>query len=260
MPPELHVWNGERAHVGRWRELDGVAVIAPPPGEMPPSTSFIEHCCAMLDRQGFSCVVTPALTPGELVPFLQAGFQAREQLYVLIHQLGAGLPGTHPAGIEMQRARTGDIPEALALDARAFDAFWRFDRHALLEACSATPQSRFRVARASEPIAPRHPQPHLPGGLLPKGTLMGYCITGRSRTQGFLQRLAVVPEAWGLGMGHALVYDGLAWLARRRARSCIVNTQQSNERAASLYVSCGFDMSPSGLFVLTRPLASGATA
>ncbi|MFN8105650.1 MAG: GNAT family N-acetyltransferase [Acidimicrobiia bacterium] len=253
MPPEMHVWNGERAQLGQWRDLEGVGVIAVRPGDLPPSPAFVHHCCSSLCDAGFRMVVTPALSPAEVGPYVQAGFHEREQLHVLVCDI-SGLPQRHrpvspPAGIEYRRERVADLPATLAVDHAAFDDFWSFDSDALAEACNATPQSRFRVAAAGSNtvLGDR--------GFAPTD-VVGYCITGRSRYQGFLQRLAVTPAAQGLGIGREFVWDAMRWLARRRARSCVVNTQESNVRARVLYESCGFSIAPAGLYVLERELVA----
>ncbi len=246
MPSKLHVWNGERAHVGRWRELTGIAVIAPLPGAVPLSPEFIEQCCSVLRDDGYDRVVTPALAQNELMPFMQAGFTTREQLFVLTHNLH-GLRVPRLDGITLRRSRSSDLARTLSVDAQAFDDFWRFDSESLGEACTATPQTRFRVAVSERRL-------ENDARSLPAGLVLGYCIAGRSRHQGFLQRLAVAPEAQGLGIGSALVWDALGWLFRRRSRTRIVNTQESNRRAMALYKACGFVESPTGLHVLTLPL------
>lgn len=250
----MHVWNGERANVGQWRELEGCAVIAPRPGEAPPSVEFVNHCCCLLAEHGFKQVVTPALQSSELVPFLQAGFVGREQLHVLVHDLRDIAASPDLRGFVLRRGRPTDLEQVLGVDASAFDAFWRFDAAAFEEACAATPQARFRVAVADVAL----PAPRGREGRFPPGAVVAYCVTGRSRHQGFLQRLAVAPPAQGFGLGRALTLDALAWLARRRTRSCVVNTQETNERAARLYLDCGFQMAPSGLYVLVRGLEEDA--
>lgn len=257
MSSETHVWNGERAQLGQWRDLEGVAVMTVRPGDLPPTPAFVHHCCGSLRDAGFRTVVTPALSPAEVGPYLQAGFTEREQLHVLICELGtkAGRPHLSPTlgGVEFRRSRASDLPATLAVDHSAFDRFWSFDRDALLEACGATPQSRFRVAAAgSSPVLAAR-------GFAP-ADIVGYCITGRSRYQGFLQRLAVAPQAQGLGIGRELVSDAMRWLARRRSRSCVVNTQESNQRARVLYESCGFTIAPAGLFVLEHDLVADRDA
>jgi len=255
MPAELHTWRGERAHLGRWRDLDGVGVIATRPGDIAPTPGFVEHCCAWLRSAGYHVVVTPALTPGEIGPYVKAGFVLRERLHVLVHDLASPLGRIRsvrtPQGLTFGRARPADLEATLDVDRAAFDGFWRFDRDALTEACTATPQSRFRVAFVDGAGA----GPWRQLGYA-EGDIVGYCITGRSRYQGFLQRLAVAPGAQGRGLGRELVWDAVKWLGRRRVRSCVVNTQESNVRARELYETCGFVLAPSGLHVLTRDLTT----
>lgn len=253
MPPEMHVWNGERAQLGQWRDLDGVGVITVRPGDLPPSSAFVHHCCKSLHDAGFRVVVTPALSPAEVGPYVQAGFREREQLHVLVCDLTRPPPRHQPmatsAGIDYRRSRAADLPATLAVDHAAFDEFWSFDSGALAEACDATPQTRFRVATAGANVVLAE------RGFAP-ADVVGYCITGRSRYQGFLQRLAVAPGAQGIGIGHELVWDAVRWLTRRRARSCVVNTQETNSRARILYESCGFSIAPAGLYVLERELVA----
>jgi len=134
-----------------------------------------------------------------------------------------------------RRGRSRDIPGVLALDALAFDGFWRFDLPGLLDARQATPHSRFRVAWSEDRI-------------------VGYHITGVARRLGYLQRLAVHPEFHGHGIGTALVGDSLRWCRRRGCDSVLVNTQEINQRALSLYRHLGFTDEPTGLAVLFADL------
>ena len=64
---------------------------------------------------------------------------------------------------------------------------------------------------------------------------LGYGLFGRAGTDGYVQRLAVHPEAQGDGLGRALLVDGLHWLRRRGAVHAYVNTQSDNDRAYALY-------------------------
>jgi ribosomal-protein-alanine N-acetyltransferase len=128
----------------------------------------------------------------------------------------------------------------LELDRLAFDPFWRLDESGLDEAVAATPHTRFRVALANDE----------PG----TETVVGYAITGRAGRRGYLQRLAVHPDAQGQGLGLLLVADALRWLRRWRAERAMVNTQLANGRALALYEGVGFRREPSGLSVLGREL------
>jgi GNAT superfamily N-acetyltransferase len=84
--------------------------------------------------------------------------------------------------------------------------------------------------------------------------LIGYAIHGRSGTRGFVQRLAVAPEARRLGVGRGLLLDGLYWMRRRGVRRAVVNTQVGNDAALTLYYDVGFRREPSGLSVMEAGL------
>lgn len=103
------------------------------------------------------------------------------------------------------------------------------------DAETATPARRFRVAV--------------------DGDVVGYAITGRSGSQAFLQRLATDPAHTGRGIAAALIGDALRWATRHRCRRLLVNTQQDNRRALALYERLGFQLTPSDLVVLSRPIS-----
>jgi ribosomal protein S18 acetylase RimI-like enzyme len=126
------------------------------------------------------------------------------------------------------------------VDGLAFDAFWRFDRSGLADARSATPVSRFRVAEGE-------PERSVEG-------VTGYAVTGRAGAIGYLQRLAVHPDAQRQGIGAALVTDALRWAKRRGAHAVMVNTQVTNVRALRLYERLGFVREANGLAVLSCSL------
>jgi ribosomal protein S18 acetylase RimI-like enzyme len=193
-----------------------------------PDTTDVERCLAGLRRRRVLQAVTPALNPFEAEPFRQAGFTVHEELHLLARPITDPLPRPgHP----MRRGRPWDNRRVLALDAMAFEDFWRFDSAALKEAKRATPTHRFMVATdGNRPI--------------------GYAVTGRAGSRGYLQRLAVDPAAQGRGVGSSLVHDSLGWLQRKRADLALVNTQERNTRALALYQRLGFRRQPEGLLVL----------
>ena len=89
------------------------------------------------------------------------------------------------------------------------------------------------------------------------GAAIGYAVTGRAGRRGYIQRLAVHPEARRAGWARALVVDGLRWLRRWRADKVLVNTQEGNHGAAALYEALGFRRERNGLSVLSARLGPG---
>jgi ribosomal-protein-alanine N-acetyltransferase len=193
--------------------VDGVSVLA----------------AALTDR-GVHHVVTNAMSTVEAVPFLDGGFRVRSELDLLarpLHDVPPRRAGTR---------RTRDLAAVLALDHVAFDAD-SFDGAALDAARHATPAVRLRVVGAPRGGA------HGP---------LGYAITGAAGRRGYVQRLAVHPEARRRGIGATLLVDGLRWARRRGAREAVVNTDRENVAARSLYEAYGFVELPTGLVVLER--------
>lgn len=223
-------WRGGWARAVPWRGQPHVALLTL--GTMPPPTAgVVERCLARLRAEGYTSVVTGALNPADSMAFVDAGFAARERLHLLAHDMRT-LP---PIAGLTRRARHSDHPALLALDATAFDDFWHLDERGLLDALRATPATRFRVGEAD-------------------GRLVAYAISGRAGTHGYLQRVAVHPEARGRGWGRELVADALHWLARHGVTRTLVNTQLDNEDALQLYAGCGFKQLPVGLCVFGRSL------
>jgi ribosomal protein S18 acetylase RimI-like enzyme len=234
---DLLRWGGDRLRVGSWRGDAHVAYISPLPESGTPSTEAVRRCTALLRERGYQEAVTAALAASEANAFLAAGFTVRERLHLLAHEL-VHLDDSKTASphASIRRARRSDRNAALEVDARSFDPFWRLDAAGLDEAVDATPSSRFRVIENSAGVA-------------------GYAVSGRAGSRGFLQRLAVDPEARRKGFGSALVLDGLRWMKRRGASRAMVNTQERNTEALQLYEQLGFHLQPGGLAVLHTVLA-----
>ncbi len=225
---EIQRWGDERLRVRPWRGDASTAYVAPVPGRHPVSARSVQLTAEALRDRGVARIVTSALTPAEEIAFRQAGFSERERLHLLRHNL-ENLDRQDSA--LLRRSRRLDRGAILAADAAAFDSFWQLDDVGLAEAIRATPTARVRVAEIDHHV-------------------VGYAVNGRSGVAGYLQRLAVHPDAQGRGLGRSLVLDGLRWMRRRGAVHALVNTQMANERAFQLYLAVGFRPEPHDLAVL----------
>ncbi len=226
----------ERARTGPWRGEDDIALITPVPDAPFLSAEFIRHCLQTLSDQGFTRVVTGALSPLEQAGFLAAGFDVEEHLRLLAIELSDQLPPV-PPGPPIRRVPRWRRPEVLAVDRAAFMAFWQFDSTGLMDALSATPSVRFRMIQG------------------PAGEAAAYAICGRAGGRGFVQRLAVRPDLQRTGSGARLLLDGLHWMKRHGVVRAVVNTQVGNDGALSLYLKTGFQEEPTGLSVLSTGLS-----
>jgi ribosomal protein S18 acetylase RimI-like enzyme len=228
--PETIERRGERARLASWRSEGDVAHLSPV-APRPLSADFVGSCLDRLRARGFRFVVTSALSDGECAGFFGAGFDVREELELLAHDLNATPEVTH----RLRRPHRRERRRVLVVDDAAFDSFWRLHRGGLEDALGATPAVRFRVHGRGDGID-------------------GYVIGGRGAGTGYVQRLAVDPAARGRGLGRSFVGDVLRWMRRHGAGRALVNTQRSNEAALALYRACGFRVLPEGLRVLAREL------
>ncbi|MDQ2649858.1 MAG: GNAT family N-acetyltransferase [Actinomycetota bacterium] len=222
----------DRIRVLPWRGDPHLAYLVARRGR--PTEGMLLSCLADL-RGRYAGVLTAALPPEEQGPYLRTGFAVHERLHLLRRPVEP-LPDVGPTAGHLARGRRRDRPKVLAIDAAAFPDFWRLDAVGLEDALAATPSVRFRVATTD--------------GAGPAG----YAVTGRAGSRGYLQRLAVHPDQQGQGIGSALVVDGMRWLRRWGAREVLVNTQEDNAGALSLYERLGFEREPDGLAVLRREL------
>lgn len=233
-----------RFRAGNWRASRELAYLVP----LSPAHTLTEKTLATvraaLEARGFDEVVTAAVAPPERAAFLRDGYAEREQLHLLRYDL-TKLPRSRPfwarrsSPPKIERGTQIHRPAVLALDTRTFDEFWQLNNDGLQDALDATPTSRIRIIRGAD-AGP---------------SIVGYAVGGRAGSQGFLQRLAVDPDAEGQGLGSALVDDTLQWMRRRGATVAWVNTQETNKRALGLYLHLGFAPAAHNLTVLARRLS-----
>ncbi|MDG1365973.1 MAG: GNAT family N-acetyltransferase [Acidimicrobiales bacterium] len=218
---------------GSWRGSSELAYLVPLSGATTLTPEALARIRGRLRENGFTSVVTAAVGPSERDVLEADGFTEHERLHLLRCDLRS-IPDRPSNETALRRAWRSDRPAILNIDAKTFEPFWQLDLTSLLESIRATPAARVRVI--SDP------------------TVVGYAVTGRSGTQGYLQRLAVDPSRQGEGLGIALVADGLQWLRRRNANVCWVNTQEANTAALSLYEKLSFVPASHQLTVLQRDL------
>jgi ribosomal protein S18 acetylase RimI-like enzyme len=117
--------------------------------------------------------------------------------------------------------RSSDLPAIAELDRTAFGDPWGNDVRSLGDITTATPRHQARVVEG-------------PDGL------EAFAISGQSGRYGYLQRLAVHPDARRRGHARHLVRNALHWMERRGASTALVNTGIDNVAALDLYRSLGF--------------------
>jgi ribosomal protein S18 acetylase RimI-like enzyme len=207
-----------------------------------PQTFDLGQLLDQAHHHGFVEVLTGAVDGLEAERYLDAGFTVRSTLVVLERWTGPNRPVATPTATWLgtttgassstatHRAPRWLRPQLADIDQRAFGDFWHLDSGAIAAAQQATARSITRFVHDQR-------------------TPVGYALWGLGGDVGYLQRLAVVPEASGQGIGSALVRDGLRRLDRRTAR-ILVNTEIDNHRARQLYERHGFVLTSWQLRVL----------
>jgi ribosomal protein S18 acetylase RimI-like enzyme len=193
-------------------------------------SDFVAACWESLAGLGVDGVLSPPLPPSAQQMWRQADFRPFADLQLLRHELDEIPAPDHLVSTGSDE----DIPEALRIDAAAFDHFWRFDEAALAEAMESTPRSIIHVVRRGE------------------GRLAGFAVTGLGQVIAYLQRVAVDPAHQRQGLGRSLVRTATRWARRNGARAIVLNTQVENEPARLLYEAEGFEVMGDRLAVLRK--------
>ena len=191
-------------------------------------------------RDGVRAIRTGALFAAAAERFADAGFSVVDTLMLLRADLADTEPvrGSADATAPLRVRHHG---VAARIDSAAFGAEWGNGAADLAEIRRATTSHRARVRRATSPPPVRR--------ALRRPPIVAFAISGAAGGQGYLQRLAVLPEHQRQGHGRALTIDSLQWMRRRRLSHAVVNTGIDNEPARALYESLGFRALPDRLVV-----------
>ena len=200
-----------------------------------PTFDELEGAVAHATRKGARAIRTSAMFPDAAEVVLSDGFEVIDRLALLSFDLGLDLPA--PRGdVQLGRLRPWHLTPCSQIDREAFGLLWGNSATSLRDIRHATPSSMSRVARTADGI-------------------VGFAISGAAGEHGYLQRLAVQPDARRRGAGHDLVVDALRWMQRRTAAQALVNTGVTNDAALTLYRSLGFVDLTDELVIAERRLA-----
>lgn len=204
-----------------------------------PTPDDVRRWVDQLTVRGYRAVRTGALNRPQALLLEPLGFVELQRLALLEHR--SPRDTTERSAGTTRRLLHGDHPAASIVDGLAFGHPWGLDATAIADVCAATRRHRARWITADG------------------GALLAYAISGRDTRVGFLQRLAVHPQAQRQGVGRRLVLDSLAWAARWRIERVLVNTHVHNHAALELYQRNGFVRLDEELTVLERSLVEGGT-
>ncbi len=209
-----------------------------------PDATVLSQWLNTLASWGYTSVRTTAMAPPVAGVFHDLGFTTVQDLSLLqlSHtasdriDLPADIsPRVMPTGWLARRFRPGSLNNVLSLDAAAFGSDWHMDMANFTDALSATNQSRVFVSHRNN-------------------ELEGFVLAGYTARHGFIQRLAVHPNARRGGVATRLLATSLNWIINNGCNDTVVNTEVLNHPAQNLYRKFGFEDMNHGLIVMERDL------
>lgn len=190
---------------------------------------FLEACATRLMSLGVTGVISPPLPLSARRAWQQAGFSEYIDLALMRKSLDDSEPP--PSHLVVERDDS-DLSDLLAIDAAAFSPFWRFNKGGLEEAINATSRSITLTILGGE------------------GNPIAYAVVGFGSAISYLQRVAVDPAWQGHGMGRSLLRVAARKARTAGAKVLLLNTQNDNDTAISLYEDEGFVQLPEPLTLL----------
>lgn len=161
---------------------------------------------------------------------LSSGFELKQNI-VLLELIIDRLPSfSKPQDFRIRPVRDDDMPAIANIDLEAFGRFWCNTAEALQRARSLS--VNMTVAEDDSGV-------------------IGYQISTGNLRSTHLARLAVKPEAQGMGVGSALVNDLIQRIGTSRIS---VNTQHDNIASLTLYKKTGFVRTGEYFPVLVYPI------
>jgi ribosomal-protein-alanine N-acetyltransferase len=205
-----------------------------------PTEDVLREWVATMTRWGYGSVRTCAMSSQAADALTDIGFLPAQSLVLL--RLKHLLPppfdipaDVAPRPVRLLRYRSSLIQDVLRLDQSAFGSEWHLDEETFRDALTATRHVRLFTARH-------------------RGVLEGFVLVGATDRTGFIQRLAVHPDARRTGVASRLIMAAVEWSFRRGCTNTVVNTETNNDAALGLYRSIGFTDMDHGLTVLEREL------
>jgi ribosomal protein S18 acetylase RimI-like enzyme len=240
------IWSGTtQASVRPWAGHPSRAFLMISGSHSPetelPDQEVLRDWVATMTRWGYGSVRTSAMSPQAADALTEVGFLPAQNLVLLrtkhLSPPASDIPtDVAPRPVRQLRYRQSLIHDVLRLDQLAFGNEWHLDEETFREALTATRRVRLFTSRH-------------------RGVLEGFVLVGATQQTGFIQRVAVHPDARRTGVASRLISAAVQWSFRRGCTNTVVNTEVNNDAALGLYRNAGFTNLDHGLIVLERELS-----
>lgn len=210
--------RGEAALLGRWKQHLGVLAMRGVWCAERHVPAFVADALEVARQTGHSQVLSPLLPEVLLGGYLSAGMRVPQRIVGIQGHPQLMLPSDPPLGVEIRVGGRDDIGPVARVDAESFDEFWRWGELDLLGFLAT---ERLAVAQARG------------------GAVIGYTLATVDRGAATLTRLAVAPQARGVGIGRALLAEAATWSVGQGAVTLALCTQEENTASRSLYAAAG---------------------
>jgi len=182
------------------------------------SADFLAEATATVAEYSGGLVYSPALYPSATRVWRRAGYRPFDSLIVMERGLAARWAAPERL-VEPERNPNWD--RVVEIDDAAFEGFWRMSGIGLAESSAATRRGIVLTVEDG------------PG-------TVGYAIVGVDWGVAYLQRIAVMPQHSGKGIGADLLRAALNWARQEGARAVVLNVRDGADVARRLYQTHGF--------------------
>ncbi len=165
--------------------------------------------------------------------WLSSGWEENHTLNICVLNLKNQIRKTQRLGerVEIKKFHHDDIENLLKLDHKIFDPYWRNSLSSFIETMkSCNNNYLFKIGTKESPS--------------------GYAILGETRKFTYLQRIGVIKDSQGLGLGDMLLKAVINFSIDKRFINIKLNTQKDNTVALNLYKKNNFEVSPRKLVIM----------
>lgn len=162
-----------------------------------------------------------------------SGYQLQDTV-LIYYKLGCECHAEGNREVAIRPVRATDLEALCALDAAAFEPFWRLNAGILRQAMA---EARYFLVAESD------------------AGIVGYLLAEQHGDEAHIGRIGVAPSVQRRGIGTRLIVEAFARMGADGMSSVYLNTQEDNETSRRLYEGLGFQLTGESDLVWAKELA-----